>query len=98
MPRRRQKPTPKLEQTWVKPLGLAEVCNFGLTEGWLLSERGDGYEHIEKDDDQKVFTSDDGAIEWVRAQACKGSVVHLFALAFHEARPRSRPSSISTSC
>lgn len=56
-----------------------------MSEGWLLSERDDGFLAIETydDDPRHRFEGDNLAEDWVKAQAAQGSALHQKAVDFN---------------
>lgn len=57
-------------------------------EGWGLWTRSDGFYEIQKfdEDPSRRFSSDDQAVQHVRARARSGSTMHVRAVALHGRR------------
>jgi hypothetical protein len=57
-------------------------------EGWVLSERDDGFYEIQRYDSgpRRRFKLDCGALAYVRAKATAGRPMHKAALALHGTR------------
>lgn len=60
---------------------------YGLNEGWLLSERDDGFMQIQKDDRETTFATDADAFAFVQTRADAGSNDHQLAVFVH-GKPR----------
>lgn len=59
-----------------------EMHKEAMSEGWLLSERSDGYLEIQcyDDDPKHRFEGDNAALDYVVSRAREGSYLHMIAL------------------